>query len=176
MRLVDMETHHVVKTGIAWPWRDQPNCKKMIGQLERNESLITWLVPKNGDIKDQIPAIRVKDNFYTMSLRMMKVSVIPKYAFCILQNNRCFVHVLTIVVRPYGGLKPHTQPLLFFRNISNLNHRHVRLKKNFVNRETIPHVGVKLRIPEVLLVEKMRTQQRFNVSINPLDYEHKFYI
>ena len=113
MRLVDMETHHVVKTGIAWPWRDQPNCKKMIGQLERNESLITWLVPKNGDIKDQIPAIRVKDNFYTMSLRMMKVSVIPKYAFCILQNNRCFVHVLTIVVRPYGGLKLHTQPLLF---------------------------------------------------------------
>ena len=40
----------------------------------------------------------------------------------------------------------------------------MRLKKNFVNRETIPHVGVKLRIPEVLLVEKMRTQQRFNVS------------
>ena len=41
----------------------------------------------------------------------------------------------------------------------------MRLKKNFVNRETIPHVGVKLRIPEVLLVEKMRTQQRFNVSV-----------
>ena len=66
--------------------------------------------------------------------------------------------------------------IVIFRNISNPNHRHVRLKKNFVNRETIPHVGVKLRIPEVLLVEKMRTQQRFNVSINPLDYEHKFYI
>jgi hypothetical protein len=45
--------------------------------------------------------------------------------------------------------------------------RHIRLKKNFVNRETIPHVGVKLRIPEVLLVEKMRTQQRFNVSVRP---------
>jgi hypothetical protein len=45
-----------------------------------------------------------------------------------------------------------------------MNTRHVRLKKNFVNRETIPHVGMKLRIPEVLLVEKMRTQQRFNVS------------
>ena len=27
-----------------------------------------------------------------------------------------------------------------------------------MNRETIPHVGTKLRIPEVLLVEKMRTQ------------------
>jgi hypothetical protein len=51
--------------------------------------------------------------------------------------------------------------------------RHVRLKKNFVNRETIPHVGVKLRIPEVLLVEKMRTQQRFNVSSAPVG---SFYI
>jgi hypothetical protein len=48
--------------------------------------------------------------------------------------------------------------------VNLLNNRHVRLKKNFVNRETIPHVGIKLRIPEVLLVEKMRTQQRFNVS------------
>ena len=55
--------------------------------------------------------------------------------------------------------KPH-----HFDHISNPNNRHIRLKKNFVNRETIPHVGVKLRIPEVLLVEKMRTQQRFNVS------------
>ena len=54
-----------------------------------------------------------------------------------------------------------------FHHISNPNNRHVRLKKNFVNRETIPHVGVKLRIPEVLLVEKMRTQQRFNVSVPP---------
>ena len=52
-----------------------------------------------------------------------------------------------------------------FDHISNPNNRHIRLKKNFVNRETIPHVGVKLRIPEVLLVEKMRTQQRFNVSV-----------
>ena len=46
----------------------------------------------------------------------------------------------------------------------------MRLKRNFVNRETIPHVGVKLRIPEVLLVEKMRTQQRFNVSVDLLPF------
>ncbi len=64
--------------------------------------------------------------------------------------------------------KAHPHPVLrcgLLRFISFLAvWRHVRLKKNFVNRETIPHVGVKLRIPEVLLVEKMRTQQRFNVS------------
>jgi hypothetical protein len=79
MRIVDMSTHHVVKTGIAWPFSSTPNCKKMIGQLERNEALVTWICPNNGDIKDQIPAIRVKDNFYTMSLRMMKVRVIFLY-------------------------------------------------------------------------------------------------
>ena len=53
--------------------------------------------------------------------------------------------------------------------------RHVRLKKNFVNREVIPHVGTKLRIPEILLVEKLRTQQRFNVrtpSLHPVCITH----
>ena len=42
--------------------------------------------------------------------------------------------------------------------------RHVRLKKGFVNREMVPHVGTLLRIPTVLLMEKIRTQERFNVS------------
>jgi hypothetical protein len=43
--------------------------------------------------------------------------------------------------------------------------RHVRLKKGFVNRELVPHVGPRLRIPTLLLSEKIRTQQRFNVSV-----------
>ena len=85
MRIVDMSTHHVVKTGIAWPFSSTPNCKKMIGQLERNEALVTWICPNNGDIKDQIPAIRVKDNFYTMSLRMMKAV----WRF-VKTNNHCY--------------------------------------------------------------------------------------
>ena len=41
--------------------------------------------------------------------------------------------------------------------------RHVRLKKGFVNREVVPHIGTKLRIPALLLSEKIRTQHRFNV-------------
>ena len=119
MRIVDMTRHQVVKCGVDWPYEATPNCKRMITQLERNEALVTWLQPLNGSVTDQFPAIRIRDHYYTMSLRMMKAVW-----------------------------------------------RHVRLKKNFVNRETIPHVGVKLRIPEVLLVEKMRTQQRFNVSVD----------
>ena len=38
--------------------------------------------------------------------------------------------------------------------------RHVRLRRGFVNRE-----GSMLRIPAVLLSEKMRTQERFQVSV-----------
>ena len=45
--------------------------------------------------------------------------------------------------------------------------RHVRLKKGFVNREEVPHVGPRLRIPTLLLTEKIRTQQRFNVRARP---------
>lgn len=48
--------------------------------------------------------------------------------------------------------------------------RHVRLRRGFVNREVIPHVGLKLRIPAVLLTEKLRTQQRFNVSFKFIFY------
>lgn len=47
--------------------------------------------------------------------------------------------------------------------------RHVRLKKGFVNRESVPHVGIRLRIPTLLLSEKIRTQQRFNVSCSSID-------
>jgi hypothetical protein len=41
--------------------------------------------------------------------------------------------------------------------------RHVRMRKGFVNVEKAPFGGMKLRIPSLLYVEKMRTQYRFNV-------------
>ena len=42
--------------------------------------------------------------------------------------------------------------------------RHIRLRKNFVNREPMSNGCFKLRIPVLLLQEKVRTQSRFNVS------------
>jgi len=42
--------------------------------------------------------------------------------------------------------------------------RHVRLRKGFVNMQVVPYVGKLPRIPRSLLEEKMRTQDRFNVS------------
>ena len=40
----------------------------------------------------------------------------------------------------------------------------MRLRKGFVNLEKAPFGGMKLRIPTLLFIEKMRTQSRFNVS------------
>lgn len=40
----------------------------------------------------------------------------------------------------------------------------MRLRKGFVNVERAPFGGLKLRIPTLLYVEKMRTQSRFNVT------------
>lgn len=117
MRIVDLSRNSIIKAGMPWGFSGSPNSKSMIGNLERNESLITWFQPAEGKITDQFPAIRIHDQYYTLSLRQMKAVW-----------------------------------------------RHVRLKKNFVNREVVPHIGTKLRIPEILLVEKLRTQQRFNVS------------
>jgi hypothetical protein len=45
--------------------------------------------------------------------------------------------------------------------------RHVRLRKGFHNMERAQLGGFKLRIPTMLLTEKMRTQSRFNVSRPP---------
>lgn len=64
-----------------------------------------------------MPALKLSDGFYTLSLRMMKAIW-----------------------------------------------RHVRLRKGFRNVERAQLGGYKLRIPTVLLTEKMRTQTRFNVS------------
>lgn len=118
MRAVDMSQNTIIKAGMQWPFPSAtPNSKQMIPMLERNEALVTWLQPREGKVTDQFPVIRVRDKYYTLSLRQMKALW-----------------------------------------------KHVKLRKNFVNRETLPHIGTKLRIPEVLLMEKMRTQQRFNVS------------
>jgi len=42
-------------------------------------------------------------------------------------------------------------------------YRHIRLKKGFKNEEMVDGMS-KLRIPDILLKEKMRTQSRFDVS------------
>ncbi len=117
MKTIDLSKHTIVKVGLEWPHPKMPSGKDMIWRLERNEAYISWLQPTHGQFEDMVPAIRIKNMYYTLSLRMMKAVW-----------------------------------------------RHVRLKKGFENVEVVPHIGKLLKIPKTLLLEKLRTQERFNVS------------
>jgi hypothetical protein len=64
--------------------------------LEKNERIVSWLQPVAGSVHDQIPAIRVKDQFYTISLRMMKA---------IWRHVRLRKGFENVERAPYGGLK-----------------------------------------------------------------------
>ena len=117
MKPIDMENMELVFAGEPWVHRLMPCSKQAIPLLERNEKIVSWVGPKGGSVSQHIPAIRYKDKFYTLSLRMQKAI-----------------------------------------------YRHIRLKKGFKNEEIMDGV-VKLRIPDVLLKEKIRTQSRFDVSV-----------
>lgn len=88
-------------------------------------------------MEDQFPVVKIKKEFFTMSLRMMK-AVWYRARACHVKKTR------------------HTHALWRRRN--------VRLRKGFVNVEQAAFGGKKLKIPSLLYVEKMRTQNRFNVS------------
>ena len=117
MRRIDTTGMVLVHYRREWPHKDPPCSKTMIALLERNEPLVYWLQPAGRPPQEQVPALKLADGYYTLSLRMMKAIW-----------------------------------------------RHVRLRKGFSNLERAQLGGYKLRIPTVLLTEKMRTQTRFNVS------------
>lgn len=72
MRMVDMDSVVLVHSGEAWPHRQPPCSRQMLQFLERNEGVVTWVQPKGGKVEDQYPVIRIGDEYFTMSLRMMK--------------------------------------------------------------------------------------------------------
>ncbi len=72
MRQINSSGMVVLCSGIEWPYDMNPCSKEAIGLLERNERLVTWLVPPDGSIKEQVAAIRFKGSLFTLSLRMMK--------------------------------------------------------------------------------------------------------
>ena len=117
MKHIDMSNTCVVYAGDDWVHILPPCSREMMCHLERNERLVSWLQPSKGSVHDQIPAIKVRGEYYSISLRMMKAIW-----------------------------------------------RHVRLKRGFENVERAPYGGYKLKIPVLLLAEKLRTQSRFNVS------------
>lgn len=132
-----MSQMEMVFAGEPWTHKLMPCSKQAIPLLERNEKIVSWIRPKGGDVAQHIPAIRYKDKFFTLSLRMQKA--IYRFFFFII--NILNLHLLKFI------------------------NRHIRLKKGFKNEEIMDGV-VKLRIPDVLLKEKIRTQSRFDVRLS----------
>lgn len=96
MKRIDMSGVSVVHSGDDWR-HDHPPCnREMMCHLERNERLVSWLQPTEGTVQDQIPALRVDGDFYTISLRMMKA---------IWRHVRLRKGFENVERAPYGGYK-----------------------------------------------------------------------
>lgn len=135
-----MTANRVVWRGLPWPAdAPPPSTKDMLSRLERNEALISWLEPL------QLPPSGGRNG--GMAVRAGADDEGERR----LQSQFPAIQI---------GAQFYTISLRMMKAVW----RHVRLRKGFVNREVVPHVGVRLRIPTLLLSEKIRTQQRFNVS------------
>jgi len=119
---LDISDMIIIHRGVPWNHELPPCSKKMSHLLEKNESFITWLQPKDGDVNDQIPCIEYQNQMHGLSLRMQKAVW-----------------------------------------------RHVRLKRDWQNVELVSSGKTKLKIPVILLREKLRTQTRFNKMKNSRD-------
>eukprot|EP00961_Rhodomonas_salina_P244573 3305406-Rhodomonas_salina.1 len=60
MRQIDVNGMVVLSSGSEWEYDVSPCSKQAIALLERNERLVTWLMPVDGTIKDQVAAIKYK--------------------------------------------------------------------------------------------------------------------
>ena len=96
MERLDISNIRVIYAGEDWRHGSLPFSREMMRHLERNERLVSWLQPLGGGVQDQVPAIRMKDEFYTISLRMMKA---------IWRHVRLKKGFENVERAPYGGLK-----------------------------------------------------------------------
>jgi len=117
MKAVNAQQYNIVLKGQVWEHNVPPCSKSAVCLLANNESVVTWLSPKDDmdNCLTHIPVILFKGKYWTLSLRMSK---------CI--------------------------------------YRHIRLRKGFNNIQNVHGVQT-LRIPQLLLNEKKRTQARFEV-------------
>ena len=95
------------------------------------------------------------------------ISPCSKQAIGLLERN---TKVVTWLV-PKGGQPQDQIPCILYNEkyfslslrMQKAIYRHIRLKKGFKNEEVVNGMQ-KLRIPDLLLKEKIRTQSRFDVS------------
>ena len=74
MRQIPIDQFEIVLQGDEWCFSNPPSSKEAAKLLENNESMVTWLSPKNdsSSTEDHIPAILFQGTYWTLSLRMSK--------------------------------------------------------------------------------------------------------
>ena len=72
MHKIDVSNMDLIHCGREWSHSTLPCSRDMTPLLEREERFVFWLQPRGGGARDQVPALKVKGDFYTLSLRMMK--------------------------------------------------------------------------------------------------------
>lgn len=141
-----MSRNSVIKAGLPWNFTGSPNSKAMIQNLERNESLITWLQPNDGKITDQFPAICINEQYYTLSLRQMKAGL-QMCAFYFYKQ----AHSQMDSVAPYPPQEELRQP-----------------RGRAARRDQAPHSGgpARRKAPHAaaLQCKRPRCTQRFRIS------------
>ena len=131
MKRLNMKDVCVVYAGDDWRHALPPCSREMMVHLERNEKLVSWLQPVKGSVHDQLPAIRVRDEFFTISLRMMKA---------IWRHVRLRKGFDNVERAPYGGLKlkiPVTLLAEKLRTQSRFNVSCVGTRRDWVHSVTL---------------------------------------
>jgi hypothetical protein len=118
------------------------------------EVYCSWFQLKGGGIETQVPALRAKNKYFTMPLRVQKSYLHPYKPHLNFIPSISGSQVLTPILYP---------DLMACTSIF----RHMRLSSGFLNEERTATGIQKLRIPTTLLREKMRTARRFMVCVPP---------
>lgn len=73
MKSIDVKQYNIVLMGREWKKSFSPCSKEATAFLESNESIVTWVCPKdNTHPSAHIPVIYYKKQFWHLSLRMSK--------------------------------------------------------------------------------------------------------
>lgn len=73
MKPLNSSMYNVVLRGKTWDKSFSPCSKEAIRYLENNESIVSWLCPRDSDkCTSHIPAIFYQDKYWSLSLRMSK--------------------------------------------------------------------------------------------------------
>lgn len=73
MKLFDCDNYDVVKAGKEFLSDCTINLQHLLSVMEKNETYIFWLQPKNSDINSQVACIKINGVFYNLNLKMEKI-------------------------------------------------------------------------------------------------------